>query len=65
MAVAAKRAERRVKVKQLADKGWANTRIAEELGSTPSTVKSDIAWLTEHEGYERPSVVPKGSAKKK
>lgn len=64
-AVEAKRAERRAKVKQLADKGWANTRIAEELGSTPSTVKSDIAWLTEHEGYERPSVVPKGSAKKK
>ena len=64
-AVEAKRAERRAKVKQLADKGWANTRIAEELGSTPSTVKSDIAWLAEHEGYERPSVVPKGSAKKK
>lgn len=62
-AVEAKRAERRAKVKQLADQGWANTRIAEELGSTPSTVKSDIAWLTENEGYERPSVVPKGSKK--
>ena len=63
-AAEAKRAERRAKVKQLADKGWANTRIAEELGSTPSTVKSDIAWLTENDGYERPRVVPKGSVKK-
>ena len=62
--VEAKRAERRAKVKELANRGWANTRIAEELGSTPSTVKSDIVWLTENEGYERPTVVPKGSARK-
>ena len=52
------RADRRAKVRELADKGWANTRIAKEIGSTPATVKADVVWLTEHEGYSRPSVVP-------
>ncbi|WP_291526677.1 type I DNA topoisomerase [Bifidobacterium sp. UBA744] len=55
----AKRAERRAKVKSLADHGWANTRIAKELGSTAATVKSDIDWLTANEGYDRPPVVPR------
>ena len=56
-AVEAKRAERRAEVRRLADQGWANTRIAAAIGSTAATVKSDITWLTEHEGYERPAVV--------
>ncbi|KFI98093.1 type I DNA topoisomerase [Bifidobacterium stellenboschense] len=69
-AVEAKRAERRAEVKKLAAKGWANTRIAEKIGSTASTVKGDIDWLTANEGFERPPVVaakPKTSktAKKK
>ncbi|PLS30382.1 DNA topoisomerase I [Bifidobacterium margollesii] len=57
-AVEAKRAERRAEVRKLADKGWANTRIAEKIGSTAATVKGDIEWLTANEGYERPAVVP-------
>lgn len=53
----AKRAERRAEVKKLADKGWANQRIAEKIGSTPATVKKDVEWLTANEGYKRPAVV--------
>ena len=52
------RADRRAKVRELADKGWANTRIAKELGSTPTTVKADVEWLAANEGYTRPAVVP-------
>ena len=63
-AVETKRAERRAEVRKLADKGWANTRIAEKLGSTASTVKSDIDWLTANEGYTRPAVVPAKPKKK-
>ena len=61
----AKRAARRAEVKKLADKGWANQRIAEKIGSTPATVKADIAWLTDNEGYARPTVIAKTAAKKK
>ena len=67
-AVDAKRAERRAEVRKLADKGWANTRIAEQIGSTASTVKGDIDWLTANEGYVRPAVVaakPKHAATSK
>ena len=52
------RADRRAKVRDLADKGWANSRIAKEIGSTATTVKSDIEWLAANEGYARPEVVP-------
>ena len=52
------RADRRAKVRELADKGWANTRIAKEIGSTPTTVKADVEWLVANEGYTRPAVVP-------
>lgn len=52
------RAARRAKVRELADKGWANTRIAKEIGSTPTTVKADVEWLAANEGYTRPAVVP-------
>ena len=52
------RADRRTKVRELADKGWANTRIAKEIGSTPTTVKADVEWLAANEGYTRPAVVP-------
>ncbi len=52
------RADRRAKVRDLADKGWANSRIAKEIGSTAATVKSDIEWLAANEGYARPEVVP-------
>lgn len=52
------RADRRAKVRELADKGWANTRIAKEIGSTPTTVKADVEWLATNEGYTRPAVVP-------
>lgn len=52
------RANRRAKVRELADKGWANTRIAKEIGSTPTTVKADVEWLAANEGYTRPDVVP-------
>ena len=52
------RADRRDKVRELADKGWANTRIAKEIGSTPTTVKADVEWLAANEGYTRPAVVP-------
>ena len=52
------RADRRAKVRELADKGWANTRIAKEVGSTPTTVKADVEWLAANEGYARPAVVP-------
>ena len=52
------RADRRAKVRELADKGWANTRIAKEIGSTPTTVKADEEWLAANEGYTRPAVVP-------
>ncbi|OZG62043.1 DNA topoisomerase I [Bifidobacterium lemurum] len=64
-AAEAKRAERRAEVRKLADKGWANTRIAEKIGSTAATVKGDIDWLTANEGYTRPAVVAKTPAKKK
>lgn len=52
------RADRRAKVRELADKGWANTRIAKEIGSTPTTVKADVEWLAANEGYTRPAAVP-------
>ena len=52
------RADRRAKVRELADKGWANTRIAKEIGSTPTTVKADVEWLAANEGYTRPAVGP-------
>ena len=52
------RADRRAKVRELADKGWANTRIAKEIGFTPTTVKADVEWLAANEGYTRPAVVP-------
>lgn len=52
------RADRRAKVRELADKGWANTRIAKEIGSTPTTVKADVEWLAANEDYTRPAVVP-------
>lgn len=52
------RADRRAKVRELADKGWANTRVAKEIGSTPTTVKADVEWLAANEGYTRPAVVP-------
>ena len=52
------RADRRAKVRELADKGWANTRIAKEIGSTPTTVKADVEWLAANDGYIRPAVVP-------
>ena len=52
------RADRRAKVRELADKGWANTRIAKEIGSTATTVKADVEWLAANEGYTRPAVVP-------
>ena len=55
---ATEQAARRAKVRELADKGWANTRIAKEIGSTASTVKADVDWLTANEGYARPEVVP-------
>ncbi|PWG59523.1 type I DNA topoisomerase [Bifidobacterium catulorum] len=64
-AVEAKRAERRAEVKKYASKGWANTRIAEKIGSTASTVKADIEWLAANEGYERPAVVAKAPAARK
>ncbi|PJM77677.1 type I DNA topoisomerase [Bifidobacterium felsineum] len=63
-AVEAKRAERRAEVKKLAGKGWANTRIAEKLGSTAATVKADIDWLTTNEGFTRPPVVAAKPKKK-
>ncbi|PLS25374.1 type I DNA topoisomerase [Bifidobacterium imperatoris] len=63
-AVEAKRAERRAEVKKLANKGWANTRIAEKLGSTAATVKADIDWLTANEGFTRPAVVAAKPKKK-
>lgn len=52
------REERRRKVRELADKGWANSRIAKELGTTAATVKSDVEYMAEHDGYSRPPVVP-------
>lgn len=52
------RADRRAKVRELADKGWANTRIAKEIGSTAATVKADVDWLAANEGYARPAVIP-------
>lgn len=52
------RADRRARVRELADKGWANIRIAKEIGSTPTTVKADVEWLAANEGYTRPAVVP-------
>ncbi|WP_055427916.1 type I DNA topoisomerase [Bifidobacterium aesculapii] len=56
-AVEAKRAERRAEVRKLAAKGWANTRIAEKIGSTAATVKADVDWLAANEGFVRPPVV--------
>ena len=64
-AVEAKRAERRAEVKKLAGKGWANTRIAEKLGSTAATVKADVDWLTANEGFTRPPVVAAKPSKSK
>ena len=55
----AAREERRRKVREFADLGWPNARIAREIGSTPATIKSDLDYLTEHEGYVRPAVVPR------
>lgn len=52
------RDKRRGQVKKLADQGWANSRIAKEIGSTPATVKSDIEYLEQQEGYKRPAVIP-------
>ena len=52
------REERRRKVRELADKGWANSRIAKELGTTAITVKNDVEYMAEHDGYSRPPVVP-------
>lgn len=52
------REERRRKVRELADQGWANSRIAKELGTTAATVKSDVEYMAEHDGYRRPPVVP-------
>ncbi|MCI6773820.1 MAG: type I DNA topoisomerase [Bifidobacterium pseudolongum] len=52
------REERRRKVRELADKGWANSRIAKELGTTAATVKNDVEYMAEHDGYSRPPVVP-------
>lgn len=52
------REERRRKVRELADQGWANSRIAKELGTTAATVKSDVEYMAEHDGYSRPPVVP-------
>ncbi|EFA22242.1 type I DNA topoisomerase [Bifidobacterium gallicum] len=51
------RMKRRQDVRRLADEGWANSRIAKELGTTPATVKADIEYLTANEGYARPAVV--------
>ncbi|WP_044095917.1 hypothetical protein, partial [Bifidobacterium reuteri] len=64
-AVEAKRAERRAEVKKLAGKGWANTRIAEKLGSTAATVKADVDWLAANEGFVRPPVVAAKPSKSK
>lgn len=58
-AVEREREARRKKVRELAEQGWANTRIAKEIGSTPTTVKSDVAWLEANDGFTRPPVVPK------
>lgn len=58
-AVEKERAERRARVRELASQGWANSRIAKEIGSTPATVKNDVTWLETHEGFTRPDVVPK------
>ena len=55
-AAQAAREERRRKVREFADQGWPNARIAREIGSTPATVKSDIEYLSEHDGYVRPAV---------
>lgn len=52
------RAERRARVRELASQGWANSRIAKEIGSTAATVKNDVAWLEANEGFTRPEVVP-------
>lgn len=54
-AAQAAREERRRKVREFADQGWPNARIAREIGSTPATVKSDIEYLSEHDGYVRPA----------
>lgn len=56
-AAAQAREERRAKVKELAAQGWANTRIAKEVGSTPATVKNDVEWLEANEGFKRPPVI--------
>ncbi|RSX55146.1 DNA topoisomerase I [Bifidobacterium dolichotidis] len=53
----AARTKRRKQVRELADQGWATSRIAKEIGSTPATVKADIEYLTANEGYERPAIV--------
>ncbi|KFI63249.1 type I DNA topoisomerase [Bifidobacterium cuniculi] len=57
-AAEAARTERRGKVRALADQGWANTRIAKELGTTAATVKKDLDYLAEHDHYDRPPVIP-------
>lgn len=54
----AARDKRRKQVRELADKGWANSRIAKEIGSSAATVKADIEYMTAHDGYTRPPVTP-------
>jgi DNA topoisomerase-1 len=45
-------------VRELAEQGWANTRIAKEIGSSAATVKADVEYLEANEGFKRPPVVP-------
>ena len=44
--------------KQVRELGWANTRIAKEIGSSAATVKADVEYLEANEGFKRPPVVP-------
>ena len=52
------RDRRRKQVRELAEQGWANTRIAKEIGSSAATVKADVEYLEANEGFKRPPVVP-------
>ena len=52
------RDKRRKQVRELAEQGWANTRIAKEIGSSAATVKADVEYLEANEGFKRPPVVP-------
>ena len=54
------RADRRAKVRELADKGWANTRIAKEIGSTPTTVKADVECSPPTKAIPVPPLFPPG-----